>query len=106
MDESMRQLARLFEIGTEYNANLRTLMSTTFGPGLISLASVFLLGAGNGTALGLFNISMIAGLVNGIWPALQQQDEIAVHSTIVETPEPKGGTEVSQATFQESTLQE
>jgi hypothetical protein len=101
----MRQLARLFEIGTEYNANLRNLMSTTFGPGLISLASVFLLGAGNGTALGLFNLSMMAGLVNGIWPALQQQDEIAVqqrHSTNPEPPEPKGGADVSPATIQES----
>ena len=78
MDESLRQLAQLFEIATEYNANLKTLMSTTFGPGLISLASVFLLGAGNGTALSLFNLSMIAGLVNGIWPALQQQEEITI----------------------------
>jgi len=82
MDESLRQLARLFEIAAEYDANLRTLVSTTFGPGLVSLASVFLLGAGNGTALGLFNLSMIAGLVNGIWPALRQQaDEIALLQT-------------------------
>jgi P-type E1-E2 ATPase len=100
MDESLRQLAQLFEIGAEYNANLRTLMSTTFGPGLISLAAVFLLGAGNGTALGLFNLSMVAGLVNGIWPALQQQDELVeqqrqstaaesennVSSTIIQEP--------------------
>jgi len=91
MDESLRQLAQLFEIGNEYNANLKTLMSTTFGPGLISLAAVFLLGAGNATALTLFNLSMIAGLVNGIWPALLQQEEIAVqqkHPMELETKAP------------------
>jgi heavy metal translocating P-type ATPase len=76
MDESLRQLTQLFEVAGEYNANLRTLMTTTFGPGFASLAAVFLLGAGNGTALGLFNLSMIAGLVNGIWPALQQASEL------------------------------
>src|SRR5208337_2305656 len=76
MDESLRQLTQLFEVASEYHANLKTLMSTTFGPGFVSLAAVFLLGAGNGTALGLFNLSMLAGLVNGIWPALQQASEI------------------------------
>jgi len=97
MDESLRQLAQLFEIGTEYNANLKTLMSTTFGPGLISLASVFLLGAGNGTALTLFNLSMIAGLVNGIWPALQQQGEISVQQKHPMEPEAKDAANVSAA---------
>jgi heavy metal translocating P-type ATPase len=97
MDESLRQVARLFEIGVEYNANLRTLISTTFGPGLISLASVFLLGAGNGTALGLFNLSMIAGLVNGIWPALQRQDEIAGPHRSPAVSEPKAEADVSAA---------
>ncbi|HEX4138435.1 MAG TPA: heavy metal translocating P-type ATPase [Bryobacteraceae bacterium] len=97
MDESLRQLAQLFEIGIEYNANLKTLMSTTFGPGLISLASVFLLGAGNGTALGLFNLSMIAGLVNGILPALRQQDEIAAQQRHAALPEPEKEAGVSAA---------
>jgi Cu2+-exporting ATPase len=99
MDESLRQLAQLFEIAAEYNANLKTLMSTTFGPGLVSLASVFLLGAGNGTALALFNLSMVAGLVNGIWPALRQQaDEIAVQRRHPMIPEPKEEADVSAAT--------
>jgi len=98
MDESLRQLAELFEIATEYNANLKTLMSTTFGPGLISLVSVFLLGAGNATALALFNLSMIAGLVNGIWPALRQQaDEIAVQQRHPMIPEPKEEADESAA---------
>jgi P-type E1-E2 ATPase len=88
MDESLRQLAQLFEVAGEYQANLRTLMSTTFGPGFVSLASVFLLGAGNGTALALFNLSMIAGLVNGIWPALQQASELRPVALPAGTPEP------------------
>ncbi len=95
MDESLRQLAQIFEIGAEYNANLKTLMSTTFGPGLISLASVFLLGAGNGTALTLFNLSMIAGVVNGIWPALQQQEGITEQHREPKKPEEKAAAAVS-----------
>jgi Cu2+-exporting ATPase len=99
MDESLRQLVRIFEIAAEYNANLKTLMGTTFGPGLVSLVSVFLLGAGNGTALALFNLSMVAGLVNGIWPALQQQaDEIAVQQRHPMIAEPKREFDVFSAT--------
>jgi len=77
MDESLRQLAQLFEIAGEYDANLKKLMATTFIPGFLSLAGVFLLGTGNATALTLFNLSMIAGLVNAIWPALRNQEEVA-----------------------------
>ena len=75
MDETLRQLPQLFEVAGEYDANLKTLMSTTFIPGLASLAGVFLLGTGNATALMLFNLSLIAGLLNAIWPALQNLDE-------------------------------
>jgi Cu2+-exporting ATPase len=75
MDESLKQLAKLFEVAREYDANLKTLMTTTFVPGLVSLGSVFFLGAGNATALLLFNLSMIAGLVNAIWPAMQNLEE-------------------------------
>jgi Cu2+-exporting ATPase len=75
MDESLRQLPHVFEIAGEYDANLKTLMTTTFVPGFASLAGVFLLGTGNGVALTLFNLSMIAGLVNAIWPALKNLDD-------------------------------
>ena len=75
MDESLKPLSMLFDVALEYNANLKTLMTTTFVPGLVSLGSVFFLGAGNATALLLFNLSMIAGLVNAVWPALQNLDE-------------------------------
>ncbi|HXJ42236.1 MAG TPA: heavy metal translocating P-type ATPase, partial [Bryobacteraceae bacterium] len=71
MDESLRQLNQVFEVAHDYEANLKALLTTTFVPGLVSLGSVFFLGAGNATALLLFNLSMIAGLVNAIWPALQ-----------------------------------
>ena len=50
MDESLKQLAQLFEIAGEYDANLKKLMATTFIPGFLSLAGVFLLGTGNATA--------------------------------------------------------
>ena len=75
MDESLRQLAQLFQVAGDYDANLKTLLTVTFAPGLVSLAGVFLLGWGNVAALSLFNLSMIAGLVNAIWPALQNLEE-------------------------------
>lgn len=89
MDESLRQLDKLFEVARDYDSNLKTLMGTTFGPGFVSLASVFLLGTGNGTALALFNLSMLAGLVNGIWPALQQQ--------VQEDPKLPAASDINQA---------
>ena len=74
MDESLKQLPQLFEVAGDYSTNLRTLMTTTFVPGLVSLGGVFFLGFGNPTALLLFNLSMIAGLINAILPALRQQE--------------------------------
>lgn len=75
MDETLRQLPQLFDVASDYDRNLKTLMATTFVPGLASLAGVFLLGTGNAAALLLFNLSMVAGLVNSIWPALQNIEE-------------------------------
>ncbi len=75
MDESLRQLPQLFEVAYEYDANLKTLMTTTFLPGLVSLGGVFFLGATSSAALLLFNLSLVGGLVNAIWPALQNRAE-------------------------------
>jgi len=75
MDESLRQLGQLFQVARDYDSNLRTLLATTYLPGIASLAGVFLLGTGTGTALILFNMSMVAALVNAVWPALREWDE-------------------------------
>ncbi len=88
MDETLRQLPKVFEVAGDYNSNLKTLMATTFVPGAVSLTGVFLLGTGTTTALVLFNLSMIAGLMNAIWPALQNLDEAAlpiVAGPVIET---------------------
>ncbi len=77
MDESLRQLSQLFEIAAEYDSNLKRLLLTTFFPGIVSLVCIFLLGTANGTALTLFNLSMILGLFNAIWPALQNLEQTA-----------------------------
>jgi Cu2+-exporting ATPase len=71
MDQSLRQLVHVFELAYDYDANLRTLLMTTFLPGVASMAGVFILGAGPGIALLFFNLSMIAGLLNAVWPAVQ-----------------------------------
>jgi len=71
MDESLRRLTHLFELARDYESNLRTLLMTTFIPGMASMAGVFFLGTRAAAALALFNLSMIAGLLNAVWPALQ-----------------------------------
>ena len=75
MDESLRQLGQLFQVARDYESNLKTLLRTTFLPGIASLAGVFLLGTGTGTALILFNMSMVAALVNAVWPALREWED-------------------------------
>jgi Cu2+-exporting ATPase len=97
MDESLRQLSQLFEVAGEYDANLKTLMTTTFVPGVFSLAGVFLLGTGNALALTLFNLSMIAGLVNAIWPALQNLEEPDTSHLSRALPAPEATPQTQQA---------
>jgi Cu2+-exporting ATPase len=87
MDQGLGKLPELFEVAAENDTNLRTLMATTFGPGAVSLAGIFFFGTGIGTALAFFNLSMLAGLVNGIWPALRQQREIAMTNAQLEAEE-------------------
>ena len=93
MDESLRQLPQLFEVAYEYDANLKTLMATTFIPGLVSLGGVFFLGATSAAALLLFNLSLVGGLVNAIWPALQNRAETEVIESTVGTGHATADTE-------------
>jgi len=74
MDGSLRQLPAFFEGARGYRNSLRTLLATTFIPGFVSAAGVLVLGTGNTLALGLFNLSMIAAVVNAVWPALHHLD--------------------------------
>jgi hypothetical protein len=70
-------------------------MATTFVPGLASLACVFFLGTGNALALTLFNVSMVSGLINAIWPALQNLDE--TEATVLASSAPEPVTQDEQA---------
>ncbi len=88
MSESLRQLSAFFEMARGYRSSLRTLLMTTFIPGVASLGGIFLFGTGNTVALGLFNMSMIAGLVNAAWPALHNLESGLRASPLHETPEP------------------
>lgn len=85
MDESLKQLTHLFELADDYNANLRTLLTTTFVPSLASLAGIFFLGTGTPVAILLFNISMFAGLANAVWPALKDLEQSGQAQSTSET---------------------
>jgi hypothetical protein len=88
----LKQLPQLFDVAGEYDSNLKTLLSITFVPGMASLFGVFFLGFGNPAALLLFNFSMLAGLVNSMFPALVQQESAAQ-----ELPSGDGSPDPSQA---------
>lgn len=95
MDETLRNLDKLFEVAKDYNGNLNTLMTTTFAPGVISLAGVFLLGATTTTSLLFFNLSMLMGLVNAIWPALQNLEETDAAEVPAASADPEIVTEAA-----------
>ena len=80
MNSNLEQLTQLFELGTDFDANVKTTLFTTFAPGLLSLGGIFFLGTGIHAAVLLFNCSMIAGFLTGMSPALKGPPSTPLHS--------------------------
>ncbi len=71
MDESLSQLVQLFELARKFDSNTKATLATTFVPGLIAMGGIFFLHAGIYPVMFLYNLSMAAGVVSGMSPALQ-----------------------------------
>lgn len=73
MDASLTQLAHLFEIVQDFEANMRTNLLTTLVPGVLCVGGVFFFHFGIFTALLLYNTGLAAGVVNAMLPVVRQR---------------------------------
>ncbi len=70
MDGTLRNLPILLEIVANYQSNIRTSIVTNFGPAVICVGGVFLVGFGLHASFLLGMLSLTASVANGILPVL------------------------------------
>ncbi len=70
MDESLAQLVQLFELARRFDVTTKVTLASTMVPGLISMGGVLFLGLGVYQVIFLYNLSMVSGIVAGMWPAV------------------------------------
>ena len=68
MDGSLRQLVELFDLGKQFDANMRMNFGISVAPMIISIGGAFLLNWGLLSAIILSKISLLAGLANAALP--------------------------------------
>jgi Cu2+-exporting ATPase len=73
MDESLRHLSQLFDLANELEKNLNAGLITTIVPGLVIVGSVFLLRMGLVGSIIVFNVGLLAGVANSMWPLISHQ---------------------------------
>lgn len=73
MDESLKHLSQLFDLANELEKNLNAGLITTIIPGLVIVGSVFLLRMGLVGSLIVFNVGLLAGVANSMWPLVSHQ---------------------------------
>lgn len=73
MDESLNQLEKLFTISAEFERNMQTNLMTTIVPGVVIISGAFLGVVGYGSAIGLFWVGGITGIVNAMRPLFSRR---------------------------------
>jgi Cu2+-exporting ATPase len=71
MDESLKHLCQLFDLANELESNLNTGLITTIIPGLVIVGGVFLRHMGIIGSIVVFNIGLLAGVANSMWPLVE-----------------------------------
>ncbi|RKZ79825.1 MAG: heavy metal translocating P-type ATPase [Candidatus Parabeggiatoa sp. nov. 1] len=71
MDESLKHLCQVFDIASDLNTNLNTGLVTTIVPGLVTISSVFLIHMGIVGSIVVFNVGLLAGVTNSMWPLVE-----------------------------------
>jgi Cu2+-exporting ATPase len=71
MDESLKHLDKVFDIAYELNTNLNTGLITTIVPGLVTISSVFLIHMGIVGSIVVFNVGLLSGVANSMWPLVE-----------------------------------
>ena len=74
-DESLEQLAHVFEMAQRFHDNQRISYITTFGPGLFCLGGIFFFNFQILSALICYNVSLVAGLTNALLPILRREPD-------------------------------
>ena len=75
MDESLNQLPRLFELGHEFDANLKTSFSAIVSCSLMTLGGVCFLHFGLLTTVLLKNVGLLIALTNSMLPRLKHHQK-------------------------------
>lgn len=73
MSQSLSQLDTLFQLAHDLDANLKSNVFLTFGPGVFCAGGVFFLHFGILSAVVLYNVTLIAGVANAMLPWLNHQ---------------------------------
>jgi len=71
MDASLNQLAHLFELARNFEHNMQANLITTIIPGAICVGGVFLLNFKLLTAVMLYNVGLVVGVGNAMYPIVR-----------------------------------
>lgn len=74
-EENLHQLDTVFDLAQRFAANQRIGYLTTFGPGLFCLGGIFFWKFQILSAMICYNVSLVAGLTNALFPTRQQENE-------------------------------
>ena len=74
LDGSLHQLAHLFELAEEFDANMDRNILASVAPGFVIVSGVFLFNLRLFGAMVACNLGLLAGLVNSMWPLIEHQD--------------------------------
>ncbi|MEM7538442.1 MAG: HAD-IC family P-type ATPase [Chloroflexota bacterium] len=77
MDGSLKQLNALFQLANVANKNMQRNLMTTFIPGLICIGGVFFLHFGILYAIAFYNIGLVTGVINALWPMIVYQKQLS-----------------------------
>ena len=77
MDGDLDQLTALFDLADKYKDNMRGNYVASMAPGMVVIGGVFLLHFGVITSIMLYNIGLIAGIVNAMSPLLNGQSQLS-----------------------------
>ena len=75
MDGSLKELVALLDIAQNLDANLKTTTIMTVIPGVVCIGGVFFLHFGIVSAVMLFNIGLVASILNAMWPLIMHEKE-------------------------------
>jgi len=75
MDESLKHLSQVFSLADHLDQNLNTGLVTTIVPGIITIGGVFLTHMGIIGSIVVFNIGLLAGVTNSMWPLVKYHNK-------------------------------